>query len=74
MIQKVTVKSWKSYEQHTPKGNEKMKNRNSRKWMQGTQSGQHQPESIERCDACGTGDDLQLCRKPDSHQPGNTGN
>lgn len=22
------------------------------KWMQGTQSGQHQPESIERCDAC----------------------
>lgn len=29
--------------------------------MQGTQSGQHQPESIERCDACGIGDDLQLC-------------
>ena len=44
------------------------------KWMQGTQSGKHQPESIERCDACGTGDDLQLCGKPDSHQPGNTGN
>lgn len=44
------------------------------KWMQGTQSGQHQPESIERCDACGTGDDLQLCGKPDSHKPGNTGN
>lgn len=36
------------------------------KWMQGTQSGQHQPESIERCDACGIGDDLQLCGKPDS--------
>ena len=44
------------------------------KWMQGTQSDQHQPESIERCDACGIGDDLQLCGKPDSHQPGNTGN
>ena len=44
------------------------------KWMQGTQSDQHQPESIERCDACGSGDDLQLCGKPDSHQPGSTGN
>ena len=44
------------------------------KWMQGTQSGQHQPESIERCDACGIGDDLQLCGKPDSHQPWSTGN
>ena len=44
------------------------------KRMQGTQSDQHQPESIERCDACGSGDDLQLCGKPDSHQPGSTGN
>jgi heptaprenyl diphosphate synthase len=31
MIQKVTVKSWKSYEQHTPKGNEKMKKQEQQK-------------------------------------------
>ena len=43
------------------------------KRMQGTQSDQHQPESIERCDAGGSGDDLQLCGKPDSHQPWSTG-
>lgn len=73
MIQKVTVKSWKSYEQHTPKGNEKMKNRNSRKRIQGTRFCKHQPESIERCDAGGTGDDLQLCGKPDPDQPRGTG-
>ena len=32
MIQKVTVKSWKSYEQHTPKGNEKMKKQEQQKF------------------------------------------
>ena len=31
MIQKVAVKSWKSYEQHTPKGNEKMKKQEQQK-------------------------------------------
>ena len=31
MIQKVTVKSWKSYERHTPKGNEKMKKQEQQK-------------------------------------------
>ena len=31
MIQKVTVKSWKNYEQHTPKGNEKMKKQEQQK-------------------------------------------
>ena len=31
MIQKVTVKSWKSYDQHTPKGNEKMKKQEQQK-------------------------------------------